>query len=158
MEQISWNNKQTSGKRKHCVSLLLVFQSNREAHQSKTEEMGRDNTTTALHYTGTLHHACSPWLSNGRADGGVRLPQEPLLKSVGALRWGHTAGETASWSAGGKSLPRVVQSQRKLHPSGILSLAVLREGWKGHMVPAGCSRDSLTFHFLVKLFLVFSRE
>lgn len=105
-----------------------------------------------------LQHAHSLWLGYSRADGGVQLPYKPLAKSVGALRWGHTAGETALWSAGGKSLPRAVQCQRKIRHSGIASLAGLRESCKVHTIHPDCNHGSLTVSCLVKLFLIFSRE
>lgn len=105
-----------------------------------------------------LQHTRSLWLGCSRADGGVRLPQEWLAKPVEALRWGHTARETALQSAGGKSLPRVVQSQRELWHSGIASLAILREGCKGRAIHAGCSHSSLMFSCLVTSFLICSRE
>ena len=81
------------------------------------------------------------------------------LGTAGEVTGGsHTARETSSWSAGGKSLPRAVWSQRKLCHSGTVSPVVLRERCKGRTTHADCGRGSLAFSFLVKLFLVFARE
>lgn len=132
LEQISWNNKQTSGKRKHCVSLLLVFHSEREAHQSKTEEMGRDNSSTALHYTWTLQPArCCGWAAAEQREE-CACPGNRWRRHWGLSRGG-TQPVRQLWGQ-----PRVIQSQWELCHSGITSLTV-----QGHTRHADWSHSSV---------------
>lgn len=153
LEQISWNNKQTSGKRKHCVSLLLVFHSEREAHQSKTEEMGRDNTSTALHYTWTLQHArCCGWAAAEQRE------QCGCPRSCWWRQWGLSAGDTEPGTqlCGQQEqnhCPELSRAKESSVTLAFTSVTALKEDSKAHTRHADCSHSTSVVGEIIPYFL-----